>query len=281
MTRSGLAVLLVLLGCLLAGPAAAAFSLDRATSEQSEYIAAVAPIADMPAVRTELTERVTETISAKILPGNLQLPAKMRDGVHSVVSQVVESDLFRTGWVKANEIAYPDMLAVLRGDSSRLRIEDDTVLLDVGVVAQQAKARMVEADVPFAEDLPDVDASVRLFSRPAIRQAIPAFGLLEDLSLALPFVAAALIVVGLAISGRRRRALITAGLGVAVSSLLVLLYQWIGRDQLVSRSRSPELAGAFYDAFTGDLMTILWVVLGAGVVLAVLGLVLRRPAASR
>jgi hypothetical protein len=277
-SRNGVAIVLVLLGCLLAGPAVAAYSLDRQMADQTRYVTAVTPIADSPAVRTEVTNRVTETISARILPGDLQLPAAARDAVHDVVTKVVDTNVFRTGWVKANEIAYPDMLAVLRGDSSRLRIEDDTVLLDLGVLAQQAKAKMIEAGIPFAGDLPDIEASIRLFSRPAIRQAIPAFGLLQDLSTVLPIVAAALILLGLLIGARRRRALITTGLGLAVSMLLVLLYQWIGRNQLITRSKSPELAGAFYDAFTGDLIAILWVVFGVGIVLTIVGLAVRsRP----
>lgn len=274
MSRNGVAVVLALLGCLLAGPAVAAYSLDNQMADRHSYVAAVTPIADQPVVRQELTDRVTGTISAKILPGDLQLPEAARRAVHSVVSKVVESDLFRAGWVKANEIAYPDMVAVLRGDPSRLRIEDDTVLLDLGVVVDQAKARLVEADVPFADEIPAIDASIRLFSRPAIRQAIPAFGLMQDLSDVLPIVVAALILLGLAISARRRRILVVTGVGLAVSMLLVVLYEWIGRNQVVSRSRSPELAGAFYDAFTGDLTTLLWVIFGVGILAAIGGVVL-------
>lgn len=268
MSRTGVATVLALLGCLLAGPAVAAYSLDNQLADQDRYVRAVTPIADIPAVRQELAGRVSEAAAAKLMPGDLQLPESARSLLHSAVTKLVESDQFRTGWVAANRTAQPEVVKMLRGEPSSLRVVDDTVLLDLGVVADQVKARLAQAGVPFARQLPDIDTSVRLFSRPAIRQAIPAFGLLQDLSVVLPFAAALLIVVGLAISARRGRTLIVTGLGLAVSMLLVLLYQWISRGQLISRSRSPELASAFYDAFTGNLMTLLWVLFGVGVVAA-------------
>jgi hypothetical protein len=271
-SRTGVATFLALLGCLLAGPAVAAYSLNHQVADQGRYLQAVEPIAGIPSVRQELADRVSETVAAKLTPGDLQLPESARSLLHSVVTKLVESDEFRSGWVMANKTAQPEVVKMLRGEPSSLSVVDDTVLLDLGVVADQVKARLIQQGVPLARQLPSVDTSVRLFSRPAIRQAIPAFGLLQDLSAVLPFVAAALIVGGLAISARRRRTVIVTGLGLAVSMLLVLLYQWISRGQLIDRSRSPELAGAFYDAFTGDLTVWLWVMFGLGVLAAVGGL---------
>lgn len=261
-----------MLGCLLAGPAVAAYSLNQQIADQDRYLQAVAPIEAIPAVRRELADRVSEAVAAKLTPGDLQLPERVRSMLHSVVTKLVDSDEFRTGWVTANKTAQPEVVKMLRDEPSSLRVVDETVLLDLGVVADQVKARLIQEGVPLARQLPDVDASVRLFSRPAIRQAIPAFGLLQDLSVVLPFVAVALIVVGLAISTRRRRTVIVTGVGLTVSMLLVLLYQWISRGQLTVRSRSPELASAFYDAFTGELTVWLWAMSGVGVLAAVGGL---------
>lgn len=273
MSRTGVATVLTLLGCLLAGPAVAAYSLNHQVADQDRYLQAVTPIAANPAVRQELADRVSAAVAAKLTPGDLQLPERAQSLLHSVVTKLVDSDEFRTGWVTANKTAQPEVVKMLRGEPSSLRVEDDTVLLDLGVVADQIKARLVEEGVPLARQLPSVDTSVRLFSRPAIRQAIPAFGLLQDLSVVLPLVAAALIVIGLAISARRGRTAIVTGLGLPVSMLLVVLYHWISRGQLAARSRSPELASAFYDAFTGDLMILVWVVFGIGVLAAAGGLV--------
>jgi hypothetical protein len=273
-SRTGVATVLALLGCLLAGPAVAAYSLNHQIADQDRYVQAVTPIADNPAVRQEVAARVSDAISAKIMPGTRQLPQSGRELVSDIVTKSVESNVFRTAWAAANRTAHPEVVAMLRDEPSTLRIVDDTVLLDVGAVVDQVKARLVTDGVPFARQLPDVDASIRLFSRPAMRQAIPAFGVLQDLSVVLPVVVFALIATGLAISGKRRRTLIiTTGIWLAVSMLLLVLYQWIGRDQLTARSQSPQLAGAFYDAFTGSLDTLLWTVFGIGVAAVISGFV--------
>jgi hypothetical protein len=274
-SRTGVATVLALLGCLLAGPAVAAYSLNHQIADQERYVEAVTPVADNPAVRQEVTARISDTISAKIMPGTMQLPAAGRELVSDIVTKSVESNVFRTAWAAANRTAQPEMVAMLRDEPSTLRVVDDTVLLDVGAVVDQIKARLVADGVPFARQLPDIDASIRLFSRPAIRQAIPAFGVLQDLSVVLPVVALALIATGLAISAKRRRTLIVTGIGLAVSMLLLVLYQWIGRDQLTAVSKSPQLSGAFYDAFTGSLDTLVWTVFGIGVLAAVSGFLAR------
>jgi hypothetical protein len=283
-SRTGVATVLALLGCLLAGLGVAAYSLNHQVGDQEQYVRAVTPVADDPAVRQELGARISETISAKLMPGDLRPPAAVRDLVTTVVTKFVESDGFRTTWVAANRAAQPEVVAMLRGEPSSLRVVDDTVLLDLGVIAEQAKAWLVAEGVPFAGQLPDLDASIRLFSRPAIRQAIPMFAVLQDLSAVLPVAALAFIAAALVVSARRRRTLITVGVGLAVSMLLLVLYQSIGQERLTSTSQSPRLAGAFYDALTSDLNVVLWVVFGIGVLAAVSGLLARAvltPAARR
>ncbi|ONI71022.1 hypothetical protein ALI144C_51655 [Actinosynnema sp. ALI-1.44] len=253
----------------------AANTLDHQITDQDRYVQAVTPIAADPAVRQELADRVSDAIAQKLTPGDLRLPDGVQRALHSAVTTFVESDDFRSGWVSANRTVQPEVVTMLRGEQSSLRIVDDTVVLDLGVVSDRVKARLVADDVPFAQRLPHVDAFVPLFSRPAIRQAIPSFGLLQDLSVILPIVAAALIVAGLALSARRRRTLIVTGAGLAVSGLLVLVYQWISRSQLISRSQSPELTRAFYEAFTGNLSVLLWVLVGVGLAAALGGAVVR------
>jgi hypothetical protein len=277
-SRRAVAIVLTLLGCLLAGPAVVAFTLDRQITDQDEYVRTVTPVADDPLVRRELAARVSDVISEKVMPGNAHLPDTLRQAVGIAVSKVVESDQFRTAWAAINKAGQPQVIAMLRGEPSSLRIEDDQVVLDVGVVMDQVKARLIAEDTPLARYLPEPDVSVKVFSRPAIRRAIPAFGLLETLSLALPIAALVLMVLGLVLS--RGRTLLLTGIGLAVAMLLLVLYQGISRSQLVSTSQTPVLAGAFYDALTGRLDVVLWVVFGIGILAAVAGIiVLRRKSA--
>jgi hypothetical protein len=63
--------------------------------------------------------------------------------------------------------------------------------------------------------------------------------------------------------------------------LLLVLYQWIGRDRLIASSQSPQLAGAFYDAFTGSVDTLVWTVFGIGILAAVSGFLASYVSARR
>jgi hypothetical protein len=266
-SRGVAATVLVILGCVLAGPALAAYALDRQITDQDRYLAAVGPLAEDPVVRQAIAGRISGAL-------NERLPASARRVVDSAVTKIVDSDAFRSAWISINRAAHPRVIAMLRDEPGSLRIEDDTVLLDIGEVAAEVKARLVADGVPLADRLPEITASVPLFSRPAVRRAIPAFGTMQALRIALPVTVTALLAAALIAARRRDRTLILAGTGIVVAMLLVVLYQWIARRQLVARSKSPDLAGAYYDALAGSLSTLRWVVLGAGAASGVAGVVL-------
>lgn len=272
MSRGVVATVLVILGCVLAGPALAAYAMDRQITSQDRYLAAVGPLAEESVVRRAIADSVTEAISTRLGPGDLELPASARRLVESGVTKVVESEAFRPAWLTVNRVAHPRVIAMLRDDPGSLRIEGDTVLLDIGAVAAEVKARLVAEDVPFAERLPEISASVPLFSRPSVRRAIPAFGAMQALHIVLPVAVVALLAAGLIISPRRDRTLLLAGAGIAAAMLLVALYQWITRGQLVARSKAPDLARGYYDALTNPLNTLLWVIFGIGVAAALAGI---------
>jgi hypothetical protein len=279
--RNVVATVLVVLGSLLAGPAVAAFTMDQQIADQDRYLRAVTPLAADPVVRRAVTDRISGAINDRFGPGDHDLPAPVRKVVDAGVAKVVDSDAFRTAWTALNKAAHPRLVAMLRGQSGSLRIEDDVVLLDLGVVMAEIKARLVADGVPLAEHLPAVDASVRLFSRPAVRRAVPAFSVLEHLGVVLPLTVIALLAAGIVLSTRRRMTLVHAGTGVALAMLLIVLYQWISRGQLIATSQSPPLAGAFYDALTGYLTITLWVVFGVAAAAALAGLLARRTHSAR
>jgi TRAP-type uncharacterized transport system fused permease subunit len=158
---------------------------------------------------------------------------------------------------------------MLRDESGTVSVEGDGLVLNLGAVVEE-----VQAQLPAGIQVPDVDLSVEIVSRPTLQQAAPAFALLEQLSVLLPVVAIVLLVAGLALSARRAGTLVVAGIGVALSMLLVAVAVWLFREQAMSRSTEPELAGALYDALTASLTTMLWVVLAVSLAAAAVGAVL-------
>lgn len=269
MFRTGFATVLVLLGCLLAGPAVAAYVLVDEVTDRQSYLDAVTPLADDDAVRSAVADQISGALGEKV-------PQQARQIVDSSITKFVESDQFRPAWVKLNTEVHPQLLALLRDEPGSLAVEGDAVVLDLGVVAADVKQRFIDDGVPLANRIPTIEAKVQVISAPAVRQAQPAFDLLEKLSIGLPVAAIALIVAGLALSARRGRTLIITGFGLVVSMLLVVLLQWLARSQVTARSPSPELAGPFYDALTSSMSIVLWVVCGIGGVFVIAGGILAR-----
>jgi hypothetical protein len=256
--RTTFGVILVLLGCLLAAPAVAAFALAGEVTDQDRYLEAVTPLADDPAIRQAVTQQLTDAVAAKV-------PDAARPLVGTSVAGFVESPEFTQLWVEVNREAHPQVLAMLRGEQSGgVRVEGDALVLNLGVVADRVKQRMIAEGVPLADQIPAVDANIQLLSRPAVRQLVPAFDLLEKLSVALPVAVVVLLIAGVAMAVRRGRTLVTAGVGLVVMMLLLVLFQALARSQVTAKSSQPELAGSFYDALTSQVMTMAWVICAIG-----------------
>lgn len=273
MFRTGFATVLVLLGCLLAGPAVAAYLLVDEVTDRQAYLDAVTPLADDDAVRTAVSDQISASLAD-------QVPAAARQIVDRGVTGFVESDEFKPAWVKLNTEVHPQLLALLRDEPGSLAVEGDAVVLDLSVVSEELRARLAADAGPLADRIPDVNAKVELVSGPAVRQAVPAFDLIEKLSVILPVAAIVLIVGGLALSARRGRTMIVTGIGLVVSMLLVVLFQWFARGQLTARSPQPEIAGPFYDALTSKVSVVLWIGCGIGGIFVILGAILARRASQ-
>ena len=272
--RTGFATVLVVLGCLLAGPAVAAFVVVNEVTDRDNYVEAVTPLADDPDVQAEVVGKVTEQLS--------QLPPSARALVDDGVRDFVASAQFRTAWQRVNEEAHPQVLALLRGEQGgTVAVENDAVVLDLGVLAADMRAKMAADGVPFADRIPDVSGTIEVVSGPTVRKAVPAFDALEKLSVALPIAAVLLIVLGLVLSGRRGQTLVVTGFGLVVVMLLVMLVRWLLRGQVAARSAQPDLAGPFYDAITGPMTPVLWVVCGIGGVFILIGAVVGRVGSAK
>lgn len=272
--RTAFASVLVVLACLIAAPAVAAFAVTTELTEQDRYLAAVTPLADEPAVRDAVADQLIAALGQ-------QVPESARSLVDTGVRGFVESDEFRPVWVEMNATAHPQLLAMLRGQEGSLSIQGDAVVLDLGALAADVKARLVAEGVPLADQLPDVDASVQVLSASSVSDVRPTFELMETLSVALPIVAILLLVAGVAISARRGSTLIVAGVGLVVAMLLLLLVQWLARSEVTARAPSAELAGAFYDAITERATVIAWIVCAVGGVAVIVGGIVAASGRSR
>lgn len=273
--RNTFGTILVLIGCLLAAPAVAAYALVGEVTDQQRYLDAVEPLADDPAIQQSVATQIDAAIGDKV-------PEAAKSLVDQSVDSFVKSAEFRQLWISVNKEAHPQVLAMLRGEENgSLSVEGDSIVLNLGDVAAQLRERMSARDVPFANQIPDIDASVELISQPAVRQLVPAFDLLEKMSVLLPIVSLLLLIGGVLIAARRGRVLIVGGIGLVVMMLLLVLFQFIARSQVTARSPRPELAGSFYDALTSEVLTIAWIACGAGGLAVIVGAIVTSMAAKK
>ena len=64
--RTGFATVLVLLGCLLAGPAVVAYLLVDEVTDRDTYLEAVTPLADDPGVQQEVSGQISAAFDDKV-----------------------------------------------------------------------------------------------------------------------------------------------------------------------------------------------------------------------
>lgn len=263
--RTTFGTILVVLGCLLAAPAVAAYALVGQVTDEQTYLDAVTPLADDPAIQQAVAGQIDASVAGKV-------PESAQPLLRQYVDDFVASPEFRELWVSVNKEVHPQVLALLRGDDSgSLTVQGDSVVLDLGDVSVLLKQRLAAEGVPLADQIPAVDASVQLISQPAVRDIQPAFDLLETASVWLPILAIVLLLGGIVLSAKQGRTMVVGGIGLIVMMLVLVLLLFLARSEATARSGQPELAGAFYDALTNQVMTIAWILCGVGGVAVIAG----------
>jgi hypothetical protein len=85
----------------------------------SGYVAAVAPVAENPAVRAAVQEMVTSEVDAALLHAGSSLLGQLGKGLAgNVVSKFMASAAFQNLWATVNRFAHSQLISVLDGDST-------------------------------------------------------------------------------------------------------------------------------------------------------------------
>ena len=294
--RAGLTLLLVL-GCGLVAMSLIAVYVRVTVLDTDRYVETMAPIADSPDVQQAVAERLDVAIASRVdyaallseaLPDQADplapaLAGALRQAVRSRVDAFVASDEFAGRWVEANRRAHSRVVAlVTTGESGRLRLDDDTVYLDLGPAVDRVRSGLQERGLDRLAGAipPSVDGRVTLLQSEGFVKARRGVDLIEGLTIVLPILALLCLAGHVALSRPRRRGLLRVGLGLIVTALLLLAVVGIARsaylDAIDADVLPREAAADIFDALIGLLRTGLRVVAVAAVVLALLALVLGR-----
>jgi hypothetical protein len=271
------AVVLIVFACLLAPVSVVAVWAKSQVFDTDRYVQTVAPLADDPAVQRMVTQRITVEIFSRIdvegltsdaitalqsaLPEgvgqNLQaLSGVVADGVQSAtqdqVGNLVASSAFADAWVAANRAAHDELVATLSGEGgTALRVEGTTVSVQLATFANAVKQRLVDRGFGLAARIPTIDAEFVILRSPDLPRVQRAFDLLNTLGLWLPFLTLVLFAMGVYVARDHRLAVVAAGLGLAISMLVVGIGLAVARlaylDAVPASVIPPDAASVIYD----------------------------------
>jgi hypothetical protein len=299
--RWSLAILLIVLGSLLAPLAVTAVWVNSQVSDTDRYVATVAPLARDPALQRAVTDRITLEVFNRIDIAGLTnqvadaltrqgappavgtalqgmatpIAAGVQNWVHDQIAKLVASDEFAQAWAEANRAAHAQLVAALTGDQSgALVVQGDTVSVRLATFVNAVKARLVANGFALAARIPEVNAEFVILQSADVGKAQRYFRLLDALGTWLPVIALLLLAAGVFAAPGKRRALIGAAFGVALSMVLLGAVLAILRPmylRAVPESALPsDAAAAVFDQIVVFLRTALRTVLAAAlVVLAV------------
>jgi hypothetical protein len=290
---------MIVVACVLAPLSVVAIWTRNQVTNTDRYVATVAPLADDPAIQNAIADQITAQVFTYIdvqgltnqavdalaergltptLADQLRaLAVPIANGVQSFtrsqVGKVVESDAFADAWVQANRVAHAELVKALTGEGGgSVRVENDTVSLDMAAFIETVKQRLVDSGFSVAARIPTVNASFVLFQSEDITRARSGFNLLNTLGVWLPVIAIVLLVLGVYVAKDHRRALVGAALGVAASMVVLALaltvFRSIYLDAVPAAVLPHDAAAVLYDTIVRFLRLGLRTVLVLGLVVA-------------
>lgn len=301
-TASG--ILIVLVAVLVVGGLAARFARSQIL-DTGRYVETVAPLAKDPAIQADITNQVTKQITDRLdieaatkdalsaitenaprvppqVVGLAPVIASQAEGfIRDTVNRLVTSDEFATLWVDANRIAHENVVAVLTGNTKRVKIDENgTVSIPLGPIIDKVKQRLNDRGFAFADKIPQIDASYTLFQSKDIVKAQRLTRLLDRLATWLPWIAVALAVGAIFTAPRGSRLRAMALVGLAVSIAMVLLGFGLNAarayylDDIPTDVLTPDAASAIVDIVTVPLKTMLRAAFAVGIIVALVGFLL-------
>jgi len=298
--RTILAVVLIVVGCVLAPLAGVALWARNQVTNTDRYVRTVAPLAADPAIQQAianqlttqvfsyldvqgLTNQTVDALAERGLPPRLAdqlqgLAGPLASGIQSFVrtqvDKIVQSQAFADAWVQANRVAHQALVTALtgQGDGGAVTVAGDTVTLNLGPFVETVKARLVEGGFAPAARIPQVNASFVLFDVKNLTRAQAAFKLLNTLGSWLPIIAIVLLGIGVAVAKAHRRALVGTAVGVAaamvVLGLSLAVFRTIYLDAVPPTVLAHDAAAVLYDTLVAYLRLGLRTILVLALVIA-------------
>jgi hypothetical protein len=266
------------LAVLLSIPALSAMWLRWEVVSSEGFTDNMVELIDEPAVRSEVARLMSDELIRQLPPnlrGQVQ-PALFTAAVNSAIARPDFKPVWRDGVSTAHDVV---MSTLLGRDSKNVRVDGDKVVVNLKTPLDTIVRELKAAGVPVsAAGLPTTipidlaqlpDTSQEQQGRDALRAV-------DDAGVWLPILGVALLVIGIAVAVNRFRALIMTGIGLFLTSGLLLLMVPAVKgpvaDELGTRETlNRDGVEAVYTVFTDSLTTMSWSVFAAAILAVVVG----------
>jgi len=316
--RSAAAVVLGLLACIALVLTTTIGWIHQVALNTDRFVALTSTVVEDPAVIDSLSRRVSQQVVvaldvegrlATALPDNAKLLAgpiagSVQDRLQVGLANLMQSPEFQNAWAQVTRLAHQQIVAVLRGDSTVITIDNGVVTLNVFPLVNGALSTLqAEGVIPASVTLPELSASstptvARTALQAALGITLPVdFGTIPlvqanrletaqtavrvfDILVIVAIVVTILLFVAAAYVARdRRRAVILLGVG-AVIALLVARAGLRGIENAivdsVANADGAVIARGLFDAALNDLFGLMVIVTAIGAAVAIVAWLIGR-----
>lgn len=269
--RSIIAGVLLVVAVLLAPIAVLGTWARVQLVETDRFVATFAPLAENPQVQSYISDQAMVAIDENLdiqgivddlaaglteldLPPRaesaiqlLAVPAAqgIRGLINDAVDRVVSSEVFADVWETTLRETHSRAIAIIQGqEGTALTLgEDGTIAIDLGVVVDRVKDHMIENGFGFAEAIPEIEKSIPLATAESFVLVRTLYQVATAAGYWLPWVVLGLLVIGIALSIHRPRAVVATGAGLTVAFLALLAGFGIGKQFFIG-AVSPSVMPA-------------------------------------
>jgi uncharacterized membrane protein len=297
--RGPVASLLIILGCVLAPLSVVAVWSSNQVSDTNRYVENVAPLIHEPSIQRALTDKISNEINAQLqlqklaneaatvltqkgLPrvGNLlhtfsgSLASAVQGFIHSQIATIIASPQVAKLWTQVNRTVHAELVKALSGQGGgAITVSNGQVTVDLAPFIDVVKKDLAAKGLTIVNQIPPIHPTFPLFSAKYLVQAQTAYRLVNTLGFWLPIIALVLIGLGVYVARGHRRALIWAGLGVAVSMLVLAAALAVFRTAYLNSVPNDKLpadaAAALFDTLVRFIKDGLRVVLVVALIVAI------------
>lgn len=274
----GVGVLLVLAGVATAAAVVAAWARPL-IYDTDTWVETVGPLPENDAVATAVADdAVTALFESQDVEGKIQsalppqasflaspLTDQIRTRANVAAKQLVQSDQFSTIWTGANRLAHDQFLKLIENKADErlaaARQKAESVTLDLGQIRQQVRSALGISgqelfDQQAVENAATTADEISINLENTIKEVRHFAEVVDRLNRVLPIVAISLFLAALAVSRRRQKTFLAAGVTIIVTSALLLIALKAIRPEVEGMGASAvdqAALGAAWDQVTAKL----------------------------